>query len=65
MRSISAITARSATARGGAGELVAASAAWAKARACATVASADRRATNRAAARGDLPRSSSSVPLWA
>ena len=42
----------------------AASAAWAKARLWATVASPEMRAAKRAARRGDLPRISASVPLW-
>ena len=64
MRSISAITARNACARGGASPASAASLARAKAMEWATVESPDRRAAKRAAARGDLPRISDSVPLW-
>ncbi len=65
IRSASAMTPRNTVARGGASTPRAASAARAKATAWATVASADSRAANRAAARGDLPRISSNAPLCA
>ena len=63
IRSSSSIAARRSAARGGAAMPAAASAASAKASACATVLSPERRAAKRAAARGDLPAISASVPL--